>query len=673
MLQRHVLSRVISALLICLTASSPGWADEYSGAVLVGKPDPTQVGCRDGEIWDPRNGGECWSCGSRNRTLLYAIDSDKACESPATTSFISASQKSDHRVTCPAGSFLDPRNGGECWSCPSGYSRGTVYGVNTDKACSKSVAKVRAKASYDYDTGSLLKACKSGTFPKALTSKCYKCASGYSHDAAMSVSDSGVCYKAAYTAYTSAAKISSLAGVICPSGQLFDPINGGSCWTCPAGYNRELLQSVDTSKACSKPVAAYFARASYLRPLTVTSLGCNQFGRGHFFDLTDGGTCWSCPSSSPVRTIHAVTGSRACASNTCGGANQRPCYVWERFPSCNSGLAEDPFTNKCGKPSDVACSVMVNTVKEIRDINIELSRKGREAQKAAIEAIPGATELLAFMETQGKQLEKQGDKLMSRVSVTGVSDQISKALQSNAATIQAMDDVARLITDNKREIEDMMFDPAFVCGSPEKTADKLRNLGLLKAFAQVDRSIFDYLNPIPMAYAAKARGGDATTESEASSPFTLVVWAGVDLPIQWKTPAVDVNTSIGFGFETDFMPGGSGWSWGPAISVKRRSKDFVLLGGAIGIGLGVDTGIGPDGVDLSFGPSIAGTIDVCMSLGLFCGVSVPLISYGTSTDVDITSDDFFKKELGNPRSFVKDFKDSLRDSVFGVSYSFPIE
>ena len=35
---------------------------------------------------------------------------------------------------------------------------------------------------------------------------------------------------------------------------------------------------------------------------------------------------------------------------TCGAANQRPCKVWERIPSCNKGLKEDFKKNRCVRP-----------------------------------------------------------------------------------------------------------------------------------------------------------------------------------------------------------------------------------------------------------------------------------------------------------------------------------
>jgi hypothetical protein len=44
----------------------------------------------------------------------------------------------------------------------------------------------------------------------------------------------------------------------------------------------------------------------------------------------------------------AMAGSR---NASCGGANERPCTLFEAFPSCDAGLAEDFLLNRCVGPS----------------------------------------------------------------------------------------------------------------------------------------------------------------------------------------------------------------------------------------------------------------------------------------------------------------------------------
>ena len=43
-----------------------------------------------------------------------------------------------NKTTCGNGSFFDPRNGGECWSCPGGFGR-SAEPVTHDRACQKAI------------------------------------------------------------------------------------------------------------------------------------------------------------------------------------------------------------------------------------------------------------------------------------------------------------------------------------------------------------------------------------------------------------------------------------------------------------------------------------------------------------------------------------------------------
>ena len=45
-----------------------------------------------------------------------------------------ATQGAKPRSNCPSGSFFDPRNGGECWSCPGGYKRTVLPPVTARNA-----------------------------------------------------------------------------------------------------------------------------------------------------------------------------------------------------------------------------------------------------------------------------------------------------------------------------------------------------------------------------------------------------------------------------------------------------------------------------------------------------------------------------------------------------------
>ena len=142
----------------------------------------------------------------------------------------------------------------------------------------------------------------------------------------------------------------------CPRGQFWDP--NGYCWSCPKGYTRTAYP-VTHKRACTRWVGAKQAKATLVK-----SLACPD---GSFFDPINGGTCWSCPQGF-VRTLSPVTALDACAANllagidpvlgvcerglvnirgtcervgVCGKKEQRPCLIGERIPSCNDGLKEN--------------------------------------------------------------------------------------------------------------------------------------------------------------------------------------------------------------------------------------------------------------------------------------------------------------------------------------------
>lgn len=89
----------------------------------------------------------------------------------------------------------------------------------------------------------------------------------------------------------------------CPSGSFFDPRNFGECWTC-SGKVRT-VHAVTSASACGAHVFdGKGTRARFVRSLW----GC---GKGQFFDLVDGGSCWSCPSGT-YRGITHVKSATAC-------------------------------------------------------------------------------------------------------------------------------------------------------------------------------------------------------------------------------------------------------------------------------------------------------------------------------------------------------------------------
>lgn len=118
---------------------------------------------------DPRNGGEWWRCPkSRPRRTLYPVTSRRACATKRIFGEkLSRAQYLGKIVRRkPRGAFLDPRNGGEYWSCPAGYKRAIVPPVTSARACER-------------------KRCPRGAFRNGVFGGCYTCPRGYKRSLAI--------------------------------------------------------------------------------------------------------------------------------------------------------------------------------------------------------------------------------------------------------------------------------------------------------------------------------------------------------------------------------------------------------------------------------------------------------------------------------------------------------
>lgn len=207
--------------------------------------------------------------------------------------------------------------------------------------------------------------CPSGSFFDLIDGgSCWQCPSG-SRRTIFHVKSKDACEVPAHQAFSAATRHARGTGLLrtdCPRGQFWDP--NGYCWSCPSNARRT-VHAVTSGKACARtvPVKRSHAKAA-------GSLACP---RDSFFDLIDGGTCWSCPSGYS-RTMSHVKAGDACAASllaglgtgfgacsaghvniggtcsrvgNCGANGQRPCLLGERVPSCNANLREDFKRNQC--------------------------------------------------------------------------------------------------------------------------------------------------------------------------------------------------------------------------------------------------------------------------------------------------------------------------------------
>ncbi|MBC06298.1 tectonin domain-containing protein [Thalassospira sp.] len=206
-----------------------GAADLFTGKLLepCGFEKATKIGqakgeCPPGSFFDVGLWA-CFTCPSGFNRTANAVDSHVACSKAVNPpQFLSASRVSSHN-TCPAGSVNDPRNGGECWKCPSGYSR-TMSSVDAWDACGKVFATARSAEFL----GSV---CPSGTFADP-NGGCYSCPEN-SIRTWEAVTHPKACVR--NELLTAANKEAALT---CNPGEHFDFIDGGTCWTCPEGSVR---------------------------------------------------------------------------------------------------------------------------------------------------------------------------------------------------------------------------------------------------------------------------------------------------------------------------------------------------------------------------------------------------------------------------------------------------
>jgi hypothetical protein len=175
----------------------------------------------------------CFTCPSGYNRTAFAVDTPQACSKQVRAEYKYARRVSGHK-SCPNGTFKDPRNGGECWQCPSGFGR-TLSAVNAWDACGKFGASARRAEFID-------RVCPEGTITD-LNGSCYSCPEGYRRTAA-AVTGHNACFR-----NEDLKPAEQTAALTCKAGEHFDFIDGGTCWECPENSVRS-VSGVKTDKAC---------------------------------------------------------------------------------------------------------------------------------------------------------------------------------------------------------------------------------------------------------------------------------------------------------------------------------------------------------------------------------------------------------------------------------------
>lgn len=288
------------------TDATPDCGDDGELACWVQKATHVKsVACQPGEFYDLSTNA-CWSCEGYNRTI-FPIKDLKACEQPSREETRKAKFISSINCDSNRGEFYDPIRGGQCYKCPPGYNR-TVFHVDSNEACTKGLFGPYAKARHvkaSHCTGDAFKDPRNG-------GECWSC-EGWSRTLAPVTADNA-CSHAIKAKYRKAEYKRALS---CDEGTFFDPIRGGECFRCPEGYNRT-LSHVEADDACMPRNMC----DEGLSPYTVR------------------------PEQDGQRLLSDAY-SKCGKIGECGKQGQRPCYLTERIPSCDTGLREDFNKNQC--------------------------------------------------------------------------------------------------------------------------------------------------------------------------------------------------------------------------------------------------------------------------------------------------------------------------------------
>lgn len=209
--------------------------------------------------------------------------------------------ESDAVGKCSAGSFFDVGTW-SCYSCPPGFKR-SLTAVTGERACQKQDSSVQGKLTNATLRGTV---CPKGSFfDPTRGGECWSCPEGYNRSAAP-VEWKDACVRPAAEKFAPTTKKGSATGLLkanCPGGQF---AKAGSCYACPAGYNRT-LNAMESDKACSQLVKLEKSKATLIKQAL-----CEPGEiRDKLRDPKHGGECWTCPTAA-TRTVYPINGRQAC-------------------------------------------------------------------------------------------------------------------------------------------------------------------------------------------------------------------------------------------------------------------------------------------------------------------------------------------------------------------------
>lgn len=385
----------------------------------------------------------------------------------------------DLSIECPSGSTWDPRNGGECRACPEG-TKMVLF------ECRRAIAPVAEKAKYVYRR-KIGKKCKKGTFQAGLTRKCYECREGLRHNGALPVEVPGVCFREPRVE-TSAAKVVAKKSHL----DIIDPRNVAS---------------------------------------VLSDVGCNGYGKDVFFDPIKGGTCWSCPADHPVRTLYPVTSPNACASKACGREGGRPCYVWERLaPSCDKGLIEHPLKNTCVRAADFGCRATIAAARETIDAIRKAREAGNAASEELMKKLPFLKAAIRFAQNQSAHAQARAQGMVDRLGVDEALDGLKKAMPTPEA-VERINAINAAMAARRDRLVDALLNADEVCvGDPRMLRGLMREV--MAEAGALPPAGFDLGELFGIGRAHAAMTAEGWSVGFLVAPYVIVRINGYPVPLQ---------------------------------------------------------------------------------------------------------------------------------------------
>jgi hypothetical protein len=246
--------------------------------------------------------------------------------------------------------------------------------------------------------------CNKGNFFDPIDGgSCWSCPKSYKRTI-FSVKSNKACEYLARTIHRHATKHDHGSGFLslkCSDGQFWDP--NGYCWSCLNGYRRT-MSSVTSNKACSKRQSSKWSKAN-----KNSQFGC---ANGSFFDLIDKGTCWQCPKGYG-RTLSHVKADDACAASILGG-------LGETFGRCDNNLLN--IAGQCKKPGDCGAKGQRPCLLAERVPSCDKDLKENFKENKCVPLAPGETPFLgglaSLSEVYGGLINNMCQNLLGKINLS---------------------------------------------------------------------------------------------------------------------------------------------------------------------------------------------------------------------------------------------------------------